>query len=553
MPGENGRVHLPTAAPVSLGTPKGRVAITMTLTLTVVAQVSLAGLFVQLGRLVASPTGEELSGGFTWAVVALSASVAATWIPHVSAIGEEAPLRARLLRAWWERPAHMHEQSGRTVGLLTDSVERVASYRQIFLGAMTGAVIAPLAVLVVVAAFVDPLSAGVLALLLPVIPLTIWAFRVAVRSASTASRESRAHLATRYFEAIQGLETLTMLGVAPRVASDLAAVGETNRRATMRLLAGNQLVLLVTDAAFSLVAVTSAAVLASVRLASGAIDAGQALGLVLCSILLIGPLDLVGQLFYIGMSGSASQRAVRRFTSQDALSAPVAASGESDGCVICVSGAALGYGSTRVLEGLDLSVFSGGRVTLLGASGCGKSTLLRALKGDLVPSNGAVTVNGIELTTATQDAIRASSALVAQSTWLFTGTIADNLRLGNPSADDDALWRVLAAVSLDDFVAGAPRGLDTSVGERGLALSGGQAQRLSLARALLSGRRLLLLDEPTSQVDLASEQIILDALDALGPDYTVVLVSHRRSASLPGSRTIRLDGGRLIEGDDREL
>nr|WP_246226988.1 ABC transporter ATP-binding protein [Propioniciclava coleopterorum] len=140
---------------------------------------------------------------------------------------------------------------------------------------------------------------------------------------------------------------------------------------------------------------------------------------------------------------------------------------------------------------------------------------------------------------------------MAQTTWLFTGTIADNLRIANPDAADDELWRALADVGLDGFVAAAPRGLDTPTGVRGLALSGGQAQRLSLARALLSRRSLLLLDEPTSQVDLESERIILDALDRLRPDRTVVLVTHRASASLTGARTLELRAGRLSEGGAR--
>lgn len=536
-----------------LGTPRGRVAVVGTLLLTVVAQVSLAGVFVQVGRLVSSPGGAEVVGAWACAVIALVATVAATWLPGVSARREEAPLRARLLRAWWDRPVLgvANEQSGRTVGLLTDSVERVASYRQTFLGAMTGAVVAPLAVLVVVAVTIDPLSAGVLTLLLPVIPVAIRGFQVAVRSTSTASREARARLASRYLESIQGLETLTMLGAAPAVADDLAAVGEANRRATMRLLAGNQSVLFVTDAVFSLVGVAAAAALASWRLASGAIDAGQALGLVLCSTLLIGPLDLVGQLFYVGMSGSAAQRAVRRLLPMLAPPVPVVAPGDPGEWTVRVRGATLCYGDAPVLDGLDLDIAQGERVVLLGESGSGKTTLLRALKGDLVPSAGTVRVHGIELSDATRDAVRAGSALVAQSTWLFTGTIADNLRVGAPSADDAALWRSLASVALDGFVAAAPKGLDTPVGERGLALSGGQAQRLSLARALLSGRHLLLLDEPTSQVDLASERIMLNALDALGPDYTVVLVTHRPSVSLLGARTLRLSGGHLIEGGDR--
>ncbi|EJF46768.1 ABC transporter, ATP-binding protein, partial [Actinomyces massiliensis F0489] len=179
-----------------------------------------------------------------------------------------------------------------------------------------------------------------------------------------------------------------------------------------------------------------------------------------------------------------------------------------------------------------------------GPSGAGKSTLVALAGGDLLPAAGTVRVVGTASTAGTQDAVRAASAVVAQTTWLFTGTIADNLRLADPDADDARLWRALEAANLDDEVRRMPDGLRTRLGEQGLGLSGGQAQRVSLARAFLADRPLLILDEPTSQVDLDSEAQIVEAIDRLAQGRTVLTVSHRAGALTTADRVVRVaDGG----------
>ena len=187
---------------------------------------------------------------------------------------------------------------------------------------------------------------------------------------------------------------------------------------------------------------------------------------------------------------------------------------------------------------------AGEHVAVVGPSGAGKSTLVALAGGDLLPAAGTVRVVGTASTAGTQDAVRAASAVVAQTTWLFTGTIADNLRLADPDADDARLWRALEAANLDDEVRRMPDGLRTRLGEQGLGLSGGQAQRVSLARAFLADRPLLILDEPTSQVDLDSEAQIVEAIDRLAQGRTVLTVSHRAGALTTADRIVRVaDGG----------
>lgn len=198
-----------------------------------------------------------------------------------------------------------------------------------------------------------------------------------------------------------------------------------------------------------------------------------------------------------------------------------------------------------MLTDVDLEVPAGQRLAVVGPSGAGKSTLLALLAGDLLPTSGTVSINGTRSSVATADEVRGASALVTQSTWLFTGTIADNLRLADPDATPERMWWALEAANLADEVRAMPQGLETAVGERGMSLSGGQAQRLSLARAFLADRPLLLLDEPTSQVDLASEAQIVEAIERLAEGRTVVTVSHRAGALTACDRVVTVENGGL--------
>lgn len=426
---------------------------------------------------------------------------------------------------------------------MTDSVERVTNYRQGFVAPLMGAAACPLVVLVIVAIGIDWFSALVLLLFIPIIPLAINGFQKAFKKVSGESRAARAALANRYLESIQGLETLVMLGAAARTEKELAQVGEHNRAALMRLLSRNQLVLFVSDAVFSLACVTTAAVLAAWRFASMDMTFGGAVALVLCAILLIGPLEMIGAFFYVGMGGRASEKAMERFGLGSTYSE--AGDVEQFNGTISINGARLGYGDRAVLDHVNLRLPADSTTVITGPSGGGKSTLLGAMKGLVYPQAGEVRVGGRGSSDRSARSILDASALVAQTTWLFSGSVADNLRIVQPDATSQQLWTALKLVDLDGFVRALPQGLDTNIGERGQGLSGGQAQRLSLARALLSGRRIILLDEPTSQVDLESEEVIMRALGELAGTRTLVLVTHRASAQLDGAVQVRVDGGEV--------
>ncbi|MGO3887016.1 MAG: ATP-binding cassette domain-containing protein [Mycetocola sp.] len=205
-----------------------------------------------------------------------------------------------------------------------------------------------------------------------------------------------------------------------------------------------------------------------------------------------------------------------------------------------------GYpGAAPVLTGLSFRIDRGERVALRGPSGVGKSTVLAVVEKLLVPRSGEVAIGGQDLARLSRTEVLSRLSIVAQSTVLFSGSIADNLRLALPDATPTQLWDALAAANLADEVKAMDAGLDQPVGERGLALSGGQAQRISIARALLRDAPLLILDEPSSQVDLRSEALIADALRELTIGRSTLIVTHRPGILGEDTRSVHLPGGEV--------
>lgn len=558
--------------PLCLATPTGRRSNAASFALTILAGLAQAWALICAARalgslLPAAPSGSDalIHGGPGPLLIIAAASAlacalllgAAELIARRSACREEPLLRARLLAHLFALgPGRQaRRRTGSTVSLLSDGAERVAVYRQTFLAPTIAAALSPALALGLLALAVDPLPALCLLLAVVAIPVMIALAHKRLRASSSDSRRARMRLAAEYLDAIQGLPTLTLARAAQRTRAALAARGEENRRAVMGLLAGNQLVILITDALFSLFFITAAFALAAWRLGGGHITSGDALAIVLVSYALLEPLDHVGAFFYVGMGGLANQRAIRSLLSEPLPGTGAGAKGSAEaarpqadgGIVLEDAGASWEEARGAVLSGIDLSIAKGEHLAVIGRSGSGKSTLMALLCGDLLPSTGSVLVDGIRLDGDHREEFRSRSALVAQSTWLFSGTLADNLRLGAPGADEQDLWRALEAVSLAEEVRAMPEGLDTELGEQGLGLSGGQAQRLSLARAILSERPVLLLDEPTSQIDLSSEAQILAAIPAAAAGRTVVTVSHRAGALVAADRTIEVRDGAISE------
>ena len=197
-------------------------------------------------------------------------------------------------------------------------------------------------------------------------------------------------------------------------------------------------------------------------------------------------------------------------------------------CSIHVQGLAAAWpGGPRVLTDVSLSLPEGGVVTVKGPSGSGKSTLAAVLLKFLAPSEGTVTIGGVDIADLTGEQVRGVVGMLGQDEHVFDTTVRENLRIARPDAPDSALWQALGDAGLAAFVRGLPDGLETSVGENGARLSGGERQRLGLARLLLADHRVLVLDEPTEHLDEETGEALLDDLLALAPDRSILLITHR--------------------------
>ncbi|MDR1450157.1 MAG: ATP-binding cassette domain-containing protein [Propionibacteriaceae bacterium] len=527
--------------------------------------IALALFYIKLGSqvqlLVArDPAALSVAAIAAMALLALAAALAAWGVPFLAARGQaadEAAERDRVMAHVFKAGAAQRSRArtGAIVSTAVDGVERAAAYRGTFLGPMIGSMTAPLAVLALMAVFLDPVTAGWTALALPVIPAALGGFQAAFRGVSRRYRENGRLFAAKFLDAIQGLPTLRLLNAEQAHGRRLAAAAEELRRSVMRLLAGNQLMLFVVDSLFSLAFIAAVAGLALWRISQGAVSLGEGLALVLCGTLLLEPLDRIGQFFYIGLGGIAAAKEINALTAEPpavpdpadlALPANSAfpvndrpADSRREPPAVELTDVRFAYGTgPAVLTGINLSVARGEHVALTGPSGAGKTTIAELLQGNLRPDAGSVKLFGRNVEQCSLAWQRAQLAVLAQHTYLFTGTLRENLLAADPAADDQRLTEALAAADLADFITELPNGLDTAVGERGLELSGGQAQRLGLARAFLKDAPILVLDEPTAHVDLASERAILTALERLGRDKTVIAISHRQAAIANADRTV---------------
>ena len=387
----------------------------------------------------------------------------------------------------------------------------------------------------------------------PLTPLFLGMMGRSFRRASERFAKVNAEQSVRFLDSIQGMTTLKMFNLGKSRGAEMHAASEEQRRETMRLLLVNQMMILFVDFGFALGTTLVLTVTALLRLDAGALTPGAVVALILASAEFAKPLTLVGQFFFAGAVGRAYAKKILAFLGEqpgvadpEGATAPAAAARPA----LTLKDVVFQYaGATRpAVDHFTLDLAPGETVALVGESGSGKTTLTNLILRTLAPAGGTIALGGRNVTEVPADWVRRHLALVPQDPYLFYGTIAENLRVAKPGATDEELVAACRAANIHEQIAALPDGYSTRVGERGLSLSGGQEQRLAIARALLKGSPIVILDEPTSQIDLETEAVIHDALAHLTRDKSVLLIAHRLSTVEHAVRIVVLGDGRMQPG-----
>ncbi|HEY4252598.1 MAG TPA: thiol reductant ABC exporter subunit CydC [Roseomonas sp.] len=328
---------------------------------------------------------------------------------------------------------------------------------------------------------------------------------------------------------------------ARRVAEESAALAAAERRLTTSAAMGG--------AAGSLL--TRAALLGAIAWGISMGEAGVAPA-VIAAFLAVASAEALGLMPRAGAALAAAGAAARRlFEAADTpvpVPDPAAPAPMPERHALRIEGLHFGWAPDRprVFDGLDLDLPEGARIALLGPSGAGKSTLAALLLKLAAPAAGRITLGGTDIAALPAAAVRSRICCLTQDARLFDDSIAANLRLAAPEAEDAALWQALDRARIGDLVRALPDGLETRVGEAGARFSGGQARRLALARTLLSPAPVLILDEPAAGLDAATERAFLETLDSATAGRSVILIAHRLMGVERPTRILRLIGGRAI-------
>jgi thiol reductant ABC exporter CydD subunit len=490
---------------------------------------------------------EQLRTPLVVLLVVVCARATVAWVAELAASRSSARTKSQLRVALLARTAVLgldssrEQRSGELTVLATRGIDALDGYFSLYLPQLLLAVIVPVLVIAAVL-WNDWISAAIIAVTIPLIPLFMALVGAATRERMDGQFRTLERLAGHFLDVVAGLPTLKVFGRAKAQAAAIREITERHRRAaigTLRITFLSSLILeLVATISVALVAVAI-----GLRLMSGALDLRTALFALILAPEAYLPLRRLGADYHASAEGMAAAEQVF-----EVLEAPEALHGTRTDfpdpalAGLTIEGLRVSYPgrSEPALEDVSLTVKEGEVLALVGPSGCGKSTLLSVLLGLLTPELGEVRVGDVDLAELDPDAWRAQLAWVPQRPHLFKASIAQNVRLGRSNASAEAVWDAISAAGLAEAVRSLPNGLDTVLGERGAGLSAGERQRIALARAFLRDAPLLLLDEPTANLDGQTERDVAQTIRRLAEGRTVVLVAHRPALIAVADRVLSL-------------
>ncbi|MBK1641106.1 thiol reductant ABC exporter subunit CydD [Chromatium okenii] len=470
-------------------------------------------------------------------------------------------------------PAYLAtERSGALVEILTKGIDDLEGYYARFLPAMSLAMILPLVLLIVVLPL-DWLAGVVLLMTAPLIPL----FMILIGSGAEVRNQRQwkqlARMSAHFLDVIQGLTTLKLFGASRREVEIIGTISDDYRVSTMQVLRIAFLSSAVLEF-FASIGIAIVAVFIGFRLYGLAlpvppwfvvpeIDFLRGLFVLMLVPEFYAPLRNLGAQYHARMAATAAAEQLIRLL--DAKPNHAVLANEQRTTVIHFAAEEMTRPSIAVrfeavefyyeegrpaLCGVTADIPAGRRIAVVGTSGAGKTTFINLLLGFLTPTSGRILINDQDLAQLDLTTWRQHLAWVPQQPRLFQGSIADNLRLGAPTATLDMLCDAARQARIDAFIATLPMGYDSIIGERGAGLSGGQIQRLALARAFLRDAPFVILDEATANLDPDSERLVQESIDLLAQGRMLLVVAHRLATVRKADQILVLEQGRIIEQGD---
>lgn len=440
-------------------------------------------------------------------------------------------------------------QTSEIVQISVEGVEQLETYFGAYLPQFFYAMLAPLTLFIVLG-FVNVPAAAVLLVCVPLIPAAIAAVQAWAKKLLSKYWGQYTALGDTFLENLQGLTTLKIYRADDFKNDEMNVEAEKFRKITMKVLTMQLNSITIMD----LIAYGGAAlgiVMSVTQYSKGNVSLAGCLLIIMLSADFFIPMRQLGSFFHIAMNGMAAGQKIFRL-----LDLPEAEEKKADcpkGDIVCRD-LHFSYDNDReILSGVNMTFKRGAFTAIVGESGCGKSTISAILTGRNKGYGGSVSVGETELSEIREADLMENITYISHQSYLFKGTVRDNLLMGKPDASDSELWEVLERVNLADFVRNE-KGLDTGLSEKASNLSGGQCQRLALARALLHDSPIYIFDEATSNIDVESENDIMNEIQNLAESKTVILISHRLVNVVKADAIYVMVNGKIAEsGKHREL